>query len=104
MLLTVGIENAPRMALSVPELAVVGEGETRFVYTIDPQGRARRTPVRTGVRAGGRVEIVEGLRPGQRVITEGIVKVTDGAQVRLAGARNAQPQRGPVPRNGQSGG
>ena len=91
MLLTVAIENTPRMALSVPELAVVGEGESRFVYTVDGQGRARRTPVRTGTRIGGRVEIVEGLRPGQRVITEGIVKVTDGIPVRLAGARNAGP-------------
>ena len=93
MLLTVSIENAPRMGLSVPELAVVGEGESRFVYVVDPQGRARRTPVRTGAQSDGRVEIVEGLRPGQRVITEGIVKVTDGAQVRLAGAANAQPAR-----------
>ena len=91
MLLTVAIENTPRMALSVPELAVVGEGESRFVYTVDGQGRARRTPVRTGARLGGRVEIVEGLRPGQRVITEGIVKVTDGIPVRLAGAGNARP-------------
>lgn len=95
MLLNVAIENTPRMALSVPELAVVGEGESRFVYVVDPQGRARRAPVRTGAQAGGRIEIVEGLRPGQRVITEGIVKVTDGVQVRLAGARNAQPQRRP---------
>ena len=93
MLLAVTIENTPRMALSVPELAVIGEGESRFVYTVDPRGRARRTPVRTGVRIGGRVEILEGLRPGQRVITEGIVKVSDGVQVRLAGARNAQPRQ-----------
>jgi membrane fusion protein, multidrug efflux system len=91
MLLAVTIENTPRMALSVPELAVIGEGDGRFVYTLDPQGRARRTAVRTGTRAGGRVEIVEGLRPGQRVITEGVVKVSDGMPVRVAGARNARP-------------
>lgn len=93
MLLTVVIKNQPRLGLSVPELAVIGEGEGRFVYTIDPQGRARRTAVRTGARMGGRVEILEGLRPGQRVITEGVVKVSDGLPVRLAGARNAQPAR-----------
>ena len=101
MLLTVTIENTPRMALSVPELAVVGEGDGRFVYTLDPQGRARRTPVRTGVRAGGRVEIVSGLRPGQRVITEGVVKVADGMPVRVAGARNARPAGKARPTRGQ---
>ena len=95
MLLTVTIENAPRTALSVPELAVIGEGDSRFVYTVDARGRAHRTPVRTGARAGGRIEIVQGLRPGQAVITEGVVKVADGMNVRLAGARNAQPARPP---------
>ena len=90
MLLTVGIENAPRMAASVPELAVVGEGDQRFVYTVDDAGVARRTPVRTGVRAEGRIEIVAGLRSGQRVVTEGVVKVADGMQVQLAGQRAAR--------------
>lgn len=93
MLLTVVIESAPRQALSVPELAVIGEGDSRFVYVLDPQGRARRTPVRTGARQNGRIEIVEGLGPGRRVITEGIVKVADGMPVRLAGAPNPQQAR-----------
>ena len=92
MMMTVAIENAPRLALSVPELAVIGEGEGRFVFVVDEQGRAKRIPVRTGIRSAGRVEIREGLRPGQRVITEGVVKVADGMPVRLAGVRNAQRQ------------
>jgi membrane fusion protein, multidrug efflux system len=93
MLLTVTIASQPRMGLSVPELAVIGEGERRFVYTIDERSRAQRTPVRTGARGAGRVEILAGLRPGQRVITEGVVKVSDDMQVRLAGARNPKSQR-----------
>lgn len=92
MLLTVAIETAPRLSLSVPELAVIGEGDSRFVYTVE-NGKAKRTPVRTGMRSDGRVEIVEGLAPGQRVVTEGVVKLSDGMSVRLAGAENAV--RGP---------
>lgn len=99
MMLTVAIETAPRMALSVPELAVVGEGESRFVYVVD-QGKAKRVMVRTGIRSGGRIEIVEGLQPGQSVITEGVVKVSDGMQVRLAGAENARAARPPAGRQG----
>jgi membrane fusion protein (multidrug efflux system) len=94
MLLTVVIESAPRMGLSVPELAVIGEGDSRFVYTVDPQNRAQRTAVRTGTRVGGRIEILGGLRPGQRVITEGVVKVSDGMTVRLAGAARPAPAGG----------
>ena len=93
MLLTVAIETSPRLGLSVPELAVVGEGDSRFVYTVDAGGTARRTAVRTGLRSAGRVEIIEGLKPGQKVVTEGVVKLSDGMKVRLAGAANAE--RGP---------
>ena len=101
MLLTVGIETAPRMSLSVPELAVVGEGDSRFVYTIVESGEAKRVPVRTGVRSGGRIEIVEGLRPGQKVVSEGVVKLSDGMKVRLAGAANAE--RPPAAREASKG-
>ena len=104
MMLGVNIQSATRTGLSVPELAVIGEGESRFVYVVDESGKARRTAVRTGARLAGRIEILEGIRPGQRVITEGVVKVSDGMQVRLAGARNAQPRRGgnaaPPPQTG----
>ena len=94
MLLTVAIETAPRMSLSVPELAVVGEGDARFVYTLGADGKANRTAVRTGTRSEGRIEVLEGLRPGERIVTEGVVKLSDGMRVRVAGAANPQPEGG----------
>ena len=85
MMMSVAIQSATRSALSVPELAVLGEGEARYVFVLGDGNRVRRTEVRTGAHLNGRVEIVSGLRPGQRVVTEGIIKVTDGMQVRLEG-------------------
>jgi membrane fusion protein (multidrug efflux system) len=90
MMLTVNVETAPRTALAVPELAVVGEGDRRFVYLVGPDGVAKRTEVRTGIRQDGRIEILQGLQPGQQVVTEGVVKLADGMKVRLAGPGNAQ--------------
>ena len=95
MLLAVTLENRPRLSVSVPELAVVGEGDDRFVYTVDPRRHVHRTVVRTEAHLGGRVEIVAGLRPGQAVVTEGVGKVSDGLVVRLAGAHNARAAREP---------
>ena len=89
MLLTVSVVSAARQSLAVPELAVVGEGERSYVYVID-NGVAKRVPVRTGVRDGPKVEIVEGLKPGQSIVTEGVVKLTDGQKVRVAGAGGAR--------------
>lgn len=98
MLLTVAIETAPRLGLSVPELAIVGEGDQRFVYVVGGDGKAKRTPVKTGLRSAGRIEILEGLSPGARVVTEGVVKLADGMQVKVAG-----PQAGQRPAAGAAG-
>jgi membrane fusion protein, multidrug efflux system len=85
MLLTVAIETSPRLGLSVPELAVVGEGDQRFVYVVGKDGKVKRTAVKTGLRSAGRIEILEGLKPGQPVVTEGVVKLADGMKVKVAG-------------------
>ncbi|QIG79617.1 efflux RND transporter periplasmic adaptor subunit [Stakelama tenebrarum] len=89
MLLTVTIESAARTALAVPELAIIGEGESSFVFVVS-DGKVSRVPVETGARQDGMVEIRSGLTPGQRVVTEGVVKVADGMSVRLAGPANAE--------------
>src|SRR3546814_6410683 len=50
MLMTVSIEASPRDRLGVPELAVVSEGETRYVFVIGAVGKGARTAVKTGTR------------------------------------------------------
>jgi membrane fusion protein (multidrug efflux system) len=86
MLLTVRIAMPARTILSVPDLAIVGEGARTFVYVIRNGMTADRVEVRTGVRSDGRTEILAGLRPGERVVTEGVVKLKQGGKVRLAAA------------------
>jgi membrane fusion protein, multidrug efflux system len=83
MLLTVTISSNPRTALAVTELSLVREGDTSFVYTLDPKNKAKRTPVKTGARDGNLVEILDGLKAGDQIVSEGVIKLSDGAQVRL---------------------
>lgn len=95
MMMRVAIQSSSRTALSVPELAILGEGDSRFVFELGPGNRVHRVPVRTGAHLNGRIEILAGLRPGQRVVTEGIIKVADGMQVRVQGAAGGRaPGRG----------
>lgn len=82
MLMTVEIAASPRRALVVPELAVVGQGTQSFVYRVDEEDTARRTPVAIGQRRDGQVEILSGLAAGERVVIEGTVKVRDGGTIR----------------------
>jgi membrane fusion protein (multidrug efflux system) len=88
MLLTVAVASRQRQSLALPELAIIGDGEDRYAFLLE--GRtARRVKVETGIRQNGMVEITGGLKAGQMVVTEGVVKLNDGATVRLAGDKPA---------------
>lgn len=67
-------------ALWIPEQAIVPIGERQFVYQVR-DGTAYLTPVRTGLRKPGLVEIVAGLEAGAVVVSEGQQKLQDGAGV-----------------------
>ncbi len=57
-------------SLSVPASAIQEIGGLKVVFVQTPQG-FRRTHVRLGPSASNRVEILEGLKPGDRVVTQG---------------------------------
>lgn len=67
-------------AIMVPEQAIVPQGEKLFVYVIE-DGKAVIRPVMTGLRTGGRVEILSGVQAGDIVITAGVQKIGPGAPV-----------------------
>jgi hypothetical protein len=73
-------------ALTVPQEALVGLGSSTAVYVVERRHGAidllaRLQTVKTGARGAGRVEIVEGLRAGDRVVVSGIELLADGAGV-----------------------
>lgn len=67
-------------AIVVPERALFPRGSQQFVY-IAGDGRAQLREVRVGQRAGGRAEILTGLRAGESLIVSGIQQINDGAPV-----------------------
>ena len=58
-------------ALSVPSSALVGEEGDRAVF-VDEGGKFERRKIRVGRKDGPFVEILEGLKAGERVATEGV--------------------------------
>jgi membrane fusion protein (multidrug efflux system) len=83
MLLTVGIVMAERVSLVVPENAVYQIQDRAYVYVVDSEMIARERQIDTGARRFGSVEVLSGLEAGEKIVTEGIVKLRDGARVRL---------------------
>jgi len=69
-------------ALSVPEQAIVPQGDAQYVFKI-VNGKVTLTKVVTGTRREGRVEIVDGLSAGDEVVTAGQLKIRDGSAVSI---------------------
>jgi membrane fusion protein (multidrug efflux system) len=82
-------------ALVVPESALVHDASGTFVWRVEQDGTAARAPVETGVRNAGRVEVLKGLRPGDRVVSAGTHKVAPGAPLRIVGAGDAEARARP---------
>ncbi len=91
----------------IPEEALVPQGNRQFVYRLvdgpDQDTRiAQRVEVKLGIRQPGRVEVTEGLQPGDVVVTAGQQRIQrDGTPVRVldlsrpAGGNGGPRQGGP---------
>ena len=86
--------------MTLPETAVEYTLYGDSVYVIREDGKdaaghpilkAVRTPVKTGERIGGKVEILHGIEPDERVIAAGQVKVQNGAQITISESPEPQP-------------
>jgi membrane fusion protein (multidrug efflux system) len=91
-------------ATMVPEEALVPLAGKQFVFRVVDGGdgkRAQRLEARLGLRQPGKVEIVDGLKPGDLVVTAGHQRLLrgDGQPVRVvdlsAGPRGGSPGRAP---------
>ena len=73
MYVRVRINNRqPRNALLVPDSAILRSDENLpFVYLAQPDGSFARQPVTLGYRTGEQYEILTGLKPGDRIVTQG---------------------------------
>ena len=67
----------------VPDVAVVkqqGSGE-HFIYVLNADNTVTYTKVDLGRRLGNRYEILSGIKEGDRIVTEGQVRLKDGVSV-----------------------
>lgn len=67
--LSVGVGKV-QTVLAVPENALLGDLGNLFVFVRDGKIFEKRS-VHTGIRSGGRVEILDGVFPGEQVVTRG---------------------------------
>jgi membrane fusion protein (multidrug efflux system) len=82
--LQVVIETATdAVVVSGDAVLVMPNGEK--VTFILKDGKAQRRVVQTGLEAGGQIQIVSGIQPGETVVTAGNEKLKDGMEVKAQG-------------------
>jgi membrane fusion protein (multidrug efflux system) len=81
MLLRVSVRLPERQALALPEIAVQQEGTQASVFRVGAGDTVALVPVTLGSRHAGQVEVASGLKPVDRDVVEGIVKLHDGSRI-----------------------
>jgi len=81
MLLEINVLQSQRSALVIPELALQQLASESYVYRVTLDGTVEKTIVKPGTRSFGFVEIVQGLKAGDRIVVEGTSKLRAGQNV-----------------------
>jgi len=77
-------------ALLVPQRAVIELQGSRQVAVVGNDNKVSIRPITVGERVGKLWIVTEGLKPGERVVVEGLMKVRDGAPVKAVSADSAK--------------
>jgi membrane fusion protein (multidrug efflux system) len=75
----------------IPQRAVKLAADNASVMVLDAKNNATPRPVKLGAMVAGQWAILDGLKPGDRVIVDGLQKVQPGQPVRIAQPKGAAP-------------
>jgi len=78
--------------LMIPGEAILERSDGKVVFRLVNGDHVERRVVKTGVYKGGKVEIVEGLAAGDRVVTRGHTALVDGAVVAVRNPDGSETQ------------
>lgn len=68
--------------VEVPQRAITELQGKSFVWTVDDQNKVSQRPIEIGNEAGENVVVKKGLTAGERIVTDGLQKIRDGAIVK----------------------
>ncbi|MCW5589126.1 MAG: efflux RND transporter periplasmic adaptor subunit [Legionellales bacterium] len=71
-------------SLFVPVTAIVYASTNTSVYRVDQNNKVHLVEVKLGEQQGNEIQVLSGLQPTDRVVSEGHIKLTDGSQVTIA--------------------
>lgn len=97
MYASVNLASEAESRVQVPAAAVVYTGPRRIVFIDLGNGRFKPQEVRVGAEADGMYEVLEGLRPGDRVATSGVFLIAAEARITTTANYWDEPRQGGAP-------
>lgn len=82
MLLQITVQRQMLETLVIPEKALIPNQDKQFVFVIN-DGKAESREVFVGERRPGVAQIIGGLSAGEQIVTEGTLRLRDGASVNV---------------------
>jgi membrane fusion protein, multidrug efflux system len=80
-------------AILVPQRAVTELQGSHQVAVVDSENKVSIRPVTVGDRVGNLWIVTDGLKAGERVIVEGLMKVRDGVVVHVVAGKSPQTEK-----------
>ena len=68
--------------LGIPDTALLMEGNKTFVYKIIENNITKKIEIKTGVRDQGNLEVISGLFQGDKIVAEGLSKVSPNMKIK----------------------
>lgn len=93
-LMTVEVRRDERQRPAVPGSAVTRYGNEVFVFVLTQTERGtsvERRLIEPGIRINGMIEVLSGLEVGERIVSEGVHRVSEGMPVTVADEAPASP-------------
>lgn len=77
---------------SLPLSVIRHDTRGEYVFLVNNKNKAVYTNIRTGIQIGDRIEIIEGLKTGDKVISKGFLNLRNNSAVLIQSTRNQAKQ------------
>jgi len=81
-LLEVTVNYNERNSLGIPDTSIMLEGDKTYVYKVSEKNITNKTEINIGIRDGGYIEVISGLKEGENIVAEGLKKVRPRGKIK----------------------
>ena len=81
-LLEFSIQYNLRKSLGIPDTAILIEGDKSYVFKVTGENKTIKSEIVTGDRLDGFIEIIKGIDSGEKIVSEGLKKISPNSEVK----------------------